>query len=135
PRWNANWFMTNVPASLRRGFHATLPSGKILSSRRCRICWPVRRPGPATLTTVTTGAPRAGQSAPPAKFAHMNRREKLEALLADSPDDSFLRYALALALEAEGDPCAARARLEALVESDPHYVPAYFQLARLQIGQ
>jgi len=65
----------------------------------------------------------------------MNRREKLEALLADSPGDSFLRYALALALDAEGDSSGACARLEALVESDPQYIPAYFQLARLQVGQ
>jgi thioredoxin-like negative regulator of GroEL len=65
----------------------------------------------------------------------MKRREKLEALLAESPDDTFLRYALALAVAAEGDSSAACARLEALLESDPQYVPAYFQLAQLQAGR
>ena len=65
----------------------------------------------------------------------MSRREKLEALLAQSPDDTFLRYALALAFVSEGNPSAARERLEALVESDPHYVPTYFQLAQLHASQ
>ncbi|MGE5193319.1 MAG: tetratricopeptide repeat protein [Deltaproteobacteria bacterium] len=65
----------------------------------------------------------------------MNRREKLEAMLAGSRDDPFLRYALALAWLSEGNPSAARKGLEALLESDPHYVPAYFQLAQLQVGQ
>jgi thioredoxin-like negative regulator of GroEL len=65
----------------------------------------------------------------------MNRREKLEAMLVQSPDDTFLRYALALAFAAEGDSSAARERLASLLESDPHYVPAYFQLAQLQVAQ
>jgi Tfp pilus assembly protein PilF len=65
----------------------------------------------------------------------MNRREKLEAMLVQSPDDTFLRYALALAFAAEGDSSAARERLASLLESDPHYVPAYFQLAQMQVAQ
>jgi Tfp pilus assembly protein PilF len=65
----------------------------------------------------------------------MNRREKLEALLVQSPDDAFLRYALALAWVSEGNPSAARQGLEALIASDPQYVPAYFQLAQLQVAQ
>ena len=65
----------------------------------------------------------------------MNRREKLEALLAQSPDDAFLRYALALAWSSEGNPSAARQGLEALIASNPQYVPAYLQLAQLQVGQ
>lgn len=63
----------------------------------------------------------------------MSRREKLEALLAESPEDTFLRYALALAHAAEGNSREAIARLEALLEDDSHYVPAYFQLAQLQV--
>jgi predicted Zn-dependent protease len=63
----------------------------------------------------------------------MNRREKLEELLAESPDDTFLRYALALAYASEGNASLARERLEALLDDDSHYVPAYFQLAQLQI--
>lgn len=65
----------------------------------------------------------------------MKRREKLEALLVESPEDAFLRYALALAYAAEGDRPAACARLAALLESDPQYVPAYFQLAQLHVEQ
>ena len=63
----------------------------------------------------------------------MNRREKLEAMLAESPDDTFLRYALALAHASEGNASLARDRLEGLLAQDPHYVPAYFQLAQLQV--
>ena len=63
----------------------------------------------------------------------MNRREKLEALLAEAPEDSFLRYALAMQYGAEGNPSAAIAGLEALLETDPHYVPAYFQLAQFLV--
>ncbi len=65
----------------------------------------------------------------------MNRREKLEVMLAQAPGDTFLRYALALAWLSEGNPSAARTALEALLESDPQYVPTYFQLAQLQVSQ
>jgi predicted Zn-dependent protease len=65
----------------------------------------------------------------------MSRREKLETMLAQSPDDSFLLYALALAVAAEGDPSSACERLASLLESDPAYVPAYFQLAQMQVAQ
>ncbi|HLJ11149.1 MAG TPA: tetratricopeptide repeat protein [Planctomycetaceae bacterium] len=67
----------------------------------------------------------------------MNRREKLEAMLAEAPDDTFLRYALALAFASEGNPGLAREGLTALLADDPHYVPAYFQLAQieLQLGE
>ncbi|MGQ0635508.1 MAG: tetratricopeptide repeat protein [Planctomycetaceae bacterium] len=66
----------------------------------------------------------------------MSRRQKLEALLAESPDDSFLQYALAMQIAAEGDPGAAALRLSRLLENDSHYVAAYFQLAQLwaQLG-
>lgn len=63
----------------------------------------------------------------------MNRREKLEALLAESPDDPFLRYALALALVSEGNAAGAREGLDNLLQSFPDYVPAYLQLAQLQV--
>jgi predicted Zn-dependent protease len=61
----------------------------------------------------------------------MNRREKLEALLADSPDDTFLQYALAMELASGGDEPAAIRRLQALLDADAHYVPAWFQLGQL----
>jgi thioredoxin-like negative regulator of GroEL len=65
----------------------------------------------------------------------MSRREKIEALLADDPRDTFLRYSLALELEKEGDHEASLASLRALSEESPPYVPAFFmagqQLAKL----
>jgi thioredoxin-like negative regulator of GroEL len=63
----------------------------------------------------------------------MNRREKLEALLADNPDDSFLEYALAMQFASEGDDRGATDRMGALLERDPGYVPAYFQLAQIVV--
>jgi len=63
----------------------------------------------------------------------MTRREKLEAMLVDSPDDPFLKYALALALAAEGNTSGAREGLDRLLQSVPDYVPAYLQLAQLQV--
>ena len=65
----------------------------------------------------------------------MTRREKLEKLLVDSPNDSFLRYALALEMAKEGDVAQAIANLEGLIESAPEYIPTYFQLAQLQVGR
>lgn len=63
----------------------------------------------------------------------MNRRQKLESLLAESPDDSFLHYALAMQCAADGDDPGADQRMTTLLEIDPHYVPAYFQLAQIVV--
>jgi thioredoxin-like negative regulator of GroEL len=63
----------------------------------------------------------------------MNRRQKLETLLAENPDDSFLHYALAMQCASDGDDPAAIERMTALLEIDPHYVPAYFQLAQIVV--
>ena len=65
----------------------------------------------------------------------MTRREKLEKMLAGSPGDTFLLYALALARSSEGDPAGAIAGLKDLIETAPDYLPTYFQLAQLQVGQ
>lgn len=56
------------------------------------------------------------------------RRQKIEALLADDPDDVFLRYSLALELESEGAWEAGLEILESLARAEPAYVPA-FQMA------
>lgn len=65
----------------------------------------------------------------------MSRREKIEAMLADDPADTFLRYSLAMELDKEGDHEASLARFAELSRDDPPYVPAFFmagqQLARL----
>ena len=60
----------------------------------------------------------------------MSRRQKLEALLADDPDDVFLRYGLALELDKEGDHEASLARLGELQARNLPYVPAFFMAAQ-----
>jgi tetratricopeptide (TPR) repeat protein len=65
----------------------------------------------------------------------MSRREKIEAMLADEPGDTFLRYSLAMELDREGAHDESLAKFAELVRDDPPYVPAFFmaaqQLARL----
>ncbi len=60
----------------------------------------------------------------------MSRRERIEAMLAEDPDDTFLRYSLAMELRSEGDHAASLRRLEQLTEEDPPYVPAFFMAAQ-----
>lgn len=64
------------------------------------------------------------------------RREKIEAMLADDPQDEFLRYSLAVELANEGEVEPALAMLRDLAAGTPPYVPAYFlagrQLAELE---
>lgn len=65
----------------------------------------------------------------------LSRRERIEAMLADEPQDQFLRYGLAVELEKEGDHARSLALLAELGRDDSPYVPAFFlagqQLARL----
>jgi thioredoxin-like negative regulator of GroEL len=65
----------------------------------------------------------------------MSRREKIEAMLADDPGDTFLRYSLAMELDKEGDHNASLAKFAELTRDDPPYVPAFFmagqQLVRI----
>lgn len=64
-----------------------------------------------------------------------SRRERVAAMLQENPGDTFLRYALALELEKEGDHSGSLERLTDLQREQPPYVPAFFmaaqQLARL----
>ncbi len=63
------------------------------------------------------------------------RREKIEAMLADDPTDTFLRYSLAMELDKEGANDASLAGLAELTKDSSPYVPAFFmagqQLTRL----
>jgi len=52
------------------------------------------------------------------------RREQIERMLADDPDDVFLRYSLALEMESAGEWEAGLEILEALARGTPPYVPA-----------
>jgi hypothetical protein len=60
----------------------------------------------------------------------VTRRNKIEAMLADEPDDVFLRYSLAMELDKEGDHNASLARLGELTRDNPPYVPAFFMAAQ-----
>ncbi len=61
----------------------------------------------------------------------MTRREKLEAMLKESPDDSFLRYALAMEFRSAGDNEGALARFQELRELNPRHVASYFQSGQI----
>jgi len=58
------------------------------------------------------------------------RRQKIETMLEDDPDDVFLRYSLAMELRKEGEHEASLARLEALANDPTPYVPAFFMTAQ-----
>jgi hypothetical protein len=60
----------------------------------------------------------------------MSRREKIEAMLAEDPSDTFLRYSLAMELDKEGDHDASLAKFSELTGDNPPYVPAFFMSAQ-----
>jgi predicted Zn-dependent protease len=60
----------------------------------------------------------------------MSRRAKIEAMLAEEPNDTFLRYSLAMEFRSEGDPEASVAKLTELTQDSPPYVPAFFMAAQ-----
>ncbi len=60
----------------------------------------------------------------------MSRREKIEAMLAEEPNDTFLRYALAMEFKSEGDLTTAIAKMTELTKLKPPHVPAYFMAAQ-----
>lgn len=63
------------------------------------------------------------------------RREKLNAMLQDDPEDQTLRYMLALECEKAGDHVQSLQHFQALMEDRVPYVPSFLmagqQLARL----
>ena len=59
-----------------------------------------------------------------------DRIHKIQAMLADEPHDTFLRYSLAMEQEKMGDHEASEAGLRNLMADDPPYVPAFFMLAQ-----
>ena len=58
------------------------------------------------------------------------RIAKIQAMLEQEPDDTFLRYSLALEQEKIGDLEASEAGLRCLMRDDPPFVPAFFMLAQ-----
>jgi predicted Zn-dependent protease len=67
-------------------------------------------------------------------MANEQRIEKLKALIAQDPTDSFSHYALALEYAGINEPLTAIEILEALIERDPKYLAAYQQLGQ-QLGK
>ncbi len=57
----------------------------------------------------------------------MPSRKQLEQLLESDPDDVFLQYAVAKACVSEGDVETGLSRFQAVIDSHPEYVAAYFQ--------
>ncbi len=67
-------------------------------------------------------------------MAELTRKEKLIAMLADDPEDLFLRYGLALEYHKEADHEKSLELLAELQGNDPPYVPAFFMAAQ-QLAQ
>ena len=61
----------------------------------------------------------------------MSRIEKLKEMLIDSPQDSFLKHALALEYIKEGDDNAACKLFEEVLQNEPGYVGSYYHLGKL----
>lgn len=61
----------------------------------------------------------------------MSRRDQLQAMLAEDPNDPFLHYALAMEEKSAGDSSAALARLTEIETRFPDLVAAYFQRGQI----
>jgi predicted Zn-dependent protease len=66
-----------------------------------------------------------------------SRRQKIEAMLADDPQDTFLRYSLAMELDKEGEHKESQRQFGELMRHSPPYVPAFFMAAQqaARLGQ
>ena len=58
------------------------------------------------------------------------RKQQLQEMLAEEPNDPFLRYGLAMEFVSEGKDDEAVRCLHELLEAAPDYVPAYVQAAQ-----
>ncbi len=61
----------------------------------------------------------------------MDRIAQLKTYLAESPDDSFVKHALALEYVKLGDDAEARKWFEGLLEKDENYTGSYYHLCQL----
>ena len=61
-----------------------------------------------------------------------SRIRKLQSFLEATPDDSFLKHALALEYVKEDDDTTARVVFEELLQRDQHYIGSYYHLAKLR---
>ncbi len=62
-----------------------------------------------------------------------SRREQLEEMLRDEPNDAFLLYGLALEHAKEDNAADAVATFERLLAAAPDYVPGYFQYGQFLV--
>jgi len=60
----------------------------------------------------------------------MTRREQIEAMLAEEPNDAELRYMLAMDFVSAGEDSEAVRCFQALIAIAPNYPPAYHQGGR-----
>lgn len=61
----------------------------------------------------------------------MDRIEKLKQFLRDTPDDSFLKHALAMEYIKAGNDVGAEKLLIEILELQPGYTGSYYHLAKL----
>ena len=59
-----------------------------------------------------------------------SRRQKIEAMLAKEPADQFLRYALAMELEKEGEHQSSLDIFRGLMEDPQPHVPSFLMAAQ-----
>ena len=60
----------------------------------------------------------------------MDRIEKLKAFLQENPNDPFLKHALGMEYRSLGEDRVALTWYESALETDPDYVPSFYQLAK-----
>jgi thioredoxin-like negative regulator of GroEL len=63
------------------------------------------------------------------------RRQMLEELVAQKPDDAFTRYALALECMNNGDSGAADQHFRALLERNAGYIPTYLIYGQMLVRE
>ena len=63
-------------------------------------------------------------------MAGKTRKQQLQEMLAEEPNDPFLRYGLAMEFVSEGNDDEAVRCFHELLDSAPHYVPGYLQAAQ-----
>lgn len=59
------------------------------------------------------------------------RKQQIEEMLADDPNDPFLRYGLAMEYASAGQDDEAVRCFRQLLETSPDYVPGYMQAGRV----
>jgi len=63
------------------------------------------------------------------------RRELLESFVAQTPDDAFSRYGLAMECVNSRDSAAAETNFRELLQRNADYVPAYLMFAQMLVKE